>query len=123
MLFGRGSGCINTGGEKVFPEEVEAAIRAHPDVFDAVVVGVPDPRFGQKVVALVKVRDGRARPDARRAARARPRPARGLQDPACADPRRGAPHQYGKPDYATAQRIALEHTGSGAGPEAPNALT
>lgn len=58
VLFGRGSGCINTGGEKVFPEEVEAAIRSHPDVFDAIVVGLPDERFGQKVVALVKLRDG-----------------------------------------------------------------
>ena len=58
VLFGRGSGCINSGGEKIFPEEVEAAVRAHPDVFDAVVVGVPDDRFGQKVVALVKLRDG-----------------------------------------------------------------
>jgi 3-oxocholest-4-en-26-oate---CoA ligase len=60
VLFGRGSGCINSGGEKVFPEEVEAAVRAHPDVFDAVVVGVPDDRFGQKVVALVKLRPGAA---------------------------------------------------------------
>ncbi len=58
VLFGRGSGCINSGGEKIFPEEVEAAVRAHPDVFDAVVVGVPDDRFGQKVVALVKLREG-----------------------------------------------------------------
>ena len=58
VLFGRGSGCINSGGEKIFPEEVEAAVRAHPDVFDAVVVGVPDDRFGQKVVALVKLRAG-----------------------------------------------------------------
>ena len=44
-LLGRGSVCINTGGEKVFPEEVEAALKAHPAVFDAVVVGVPDERF------------------------------------------------------------------------------
>src|SRR5207342_483349 len=58
VLFGRGSGCINTGGEKVFPEEVEAAIRAHESVFDAVVVGMPDDRFGQKVVALVQLRGG-----------------------------------------------------------------
>ena len=58
MLFGRGSGCINTGGEKVFPEEVEAAIRSHVDVFDAVVVGMPDPTFGQKVVALVSLHNG-----------------------------------------------------------------
>jgi acyl-CoA synthetase (AMP-forming)/AMP-acid ligase II len=61
VLFGRGSGCINSGGEKIFPEEVEAAIRAHDDVFDAVVVGVPDERFGQKVVALVKLRAGAPR--------------------------------------------------------------
>ena len=50
--------CINTGGEKVFPEEVEAALKAHPDVFDAVVVGVPDERFGERVVAVVTPRDG-----------------------------------------------------------------
>jgi len=54
-LLGRGSACINTGGEKVYPEEVEAALRKHPGVFDCVVVGVPDPRFGEKVVALVQV--------------------------------------------------------------------
>ena len=79
VLFGRGSGCINSGGEKIFPEEVEAAVRAHPDVFDAVVVGVPDERFGQKVVALVKLRDGRAGVDARRAPGALPHEDRGLQ--------------------------------------------
>ena len=45
--------CINTGGEKVFPEEVEAALKAHPDVFDALVVGVPDERLGQRVAAVV----------------------------------------------------------------------
>src|SRR4051794_5639104 len=50
VLLGRGSGCINSGGEKIFPEEVEAAIRAHPNVFDAVVVGVPEERFGERVV-------------------------------------------------------------------------
>ena len=57
-VFGRGSVCINTGGEKVFPEEVEAAIKAHPDVIDAVVVGVPDDRWGQRVAAVVQVRAG-----------------------------------------------------------------
>ena len=57
-VFGRGSVSINTGGEKVFPEEVEAALKAHPAVFDAVVVGVPDPRWGQRVVAVVRPRDG-----------------------------------------------------------------
>lgn len=60
-MLGRGSGSINTGGEKVFPEEVEAALKGHRDVFDVVVVGVPDERFGQGVAAVMATRDG-ARP-------------------------------------------------------------
>jgi len=56
QLLGRGSVCINTGGEKVYPEEVEAALKAHPDVFDAVVVGVPDDRFQERVAAIVTTR-------------------------------------------------------------------
>jgi acyl-CoA synthetase (AMP-forming)/AMP-acid ligase II len=56
-LLGRGSACINTGGEKVYPEEVELALRAHPDIFDCVVVGVPDRRWGEMVVALVQPAD------------------------------------------------------------------
>jgi acyl-CoA synthetase (AMP-forming)/AMP-acid ligase II len=58
-LLGRGSACINTGGEKVYPEEVELALRAHADVFDCVVVGIPDDRWGEMVIALVHTRDGR----------------------------------------------------------------
>jgi fatty-acyl-CoA synthase len=57
-VHGRGSASINSGGEKIFPEEVEAAVKAHPDVFDAIVVGVPDERFGERVVAVVQLRDG-----------------------------------------------------------------
>jgi len=57
-LLGRGSVCINTGGEKVYPEEVEAALKAHPDVFDAVVVGVHDERFQERVAAIVTPRGG-----------------------------------------------------------------
>ena len=53
-LLGRGSVCINTGGEKVFPEEVEEVLKRHPEVHDAVVVGVPDDRFGEAVAALVE---------------------------------------------------------------------
>lgn len=53
-LLGRGSSCINTGGEKVFPEEVEEALKLDPGVFDAVVVGVPHERFGESVVAIVE---------------------------------------------------------------------
>ena len=57
-VLGRGSQCINTGGEKVFPEEVEAVLKSHPDVFDAIVVGVPDARFGEAVAAVVAPRAG-----------------------------------------------------------------
>jgi acyl-CoA synthetase (AMP-forming)/AMP-acid ligase II len=57
-MLGRGSVSINSGGEKIYPEEVEAALKGHPDVFDALVVGVPDPRFGQQVAAVVHPRDG-----------------------------------------------------------------
>jgi acyl-CoA synthetase (AMP-forming)/AMP-acid ligase II len=58
-LLGRGSICINSGGEKIFPEEVESAVRAHPDVADAIVVGAPDDRWGQRVAAIVQYRPGR----------------------------------------------------------------
>ena len=54
QLLGRGSVCINSGGEKIFPEEVEQALVTHPGVADAVVVGVPDDRFGEMVVAVVE---------------------------------------------------------------------
>ncbi|HUF85341.1 MAG TPA: acyl-CoA synthetase [Acidimicrobiia bacterium] len=57
-MLGRGSVCINTGGEKVYPEEVEAALKSHPDVFDAVVVAVPDDRFVERVAAIVQPRPG-----------------------------------------------------------------
>lgn len=54
-LLGRGSACLNTGGEKVFPEEVEEAVKRHPAVADCLVVGVPDERFGERVVAVASV--------------------------------------------------------------------
>ena len=57
-LLGRGSVSINSGGEKIFPEEVENALKSHAQVFDAVVVGVPDERFGETVTAVVTFRDG-----------------------------------------------------------------
>jgi fatty-acyl-CoA synthase len=59
-VLGRGSQSINTGGEKVFPEEVEAVLKSHPDVFDAIVVGVADERWGEHVAAVVAPREGRA---------------------------------------------------------------
>ena len=56
-LLGRGSNCINTGGEKVYPEEVEMAIKGHPGVYDVLVVGIPDEKYGQSVTAVIQPRD------------------------------------------------------------------
>jgi acyl-CoA synthetase (AMP-forming)/AMP-acid ligase II len=58
VLLGRGSASINTGGEKVYPEEVELVVKDHPGVYDAVVVGVPDETWGERVVAVVELRPG-----------------------------------------------------------------
>lgn len=58
IVLGRGSGCINTGGEKVFPEEVEQALKSHPAILDTLVAGAPHPKFGQSVAAVVELRDG-----------------------------------------------------------------
>ncbi len=57
-LLGRGSNCVNTGGEKVYPEEVEMAVKGHPAVYDVLVVGIPDERYGQAVAAVVELREG-----------------------------------------------------------------
>ena len=63
-LLGRGSQCINTGGEKVFPEEVEEALKRHPAVRDAAVVGLPDARFGERICAMVELQPGSTPADA-----------------------------------------------------------
>jgi 3-oxocholest-4-en-26-oate---CoA ligase len=63
-LLGRGNTCVNTGGEKVYPEEVEGALKSHPDVFDSLVIGVPDDRLGQRVAALIQLRPGAAADEA-----------------------------------------------------------
>lgn len=55
ILLGRGSSCINTGGEKVFPEEVEEVLKRHPAIYDCLVTGIPDDRFGQRVIALISL--------------------------------------------------------------------
>ncbi|MBU2073341.1 MAG: acyl-CoA synthetase [Actinobacteria bacterium] len=59
-LLGRGSNCVNTGGEKVYPEEVEMAIKGHPAVYDTLVVGIPDATYGQAVAAVVELREGQS---------------------------------------------------------------
>ncbi len=61
-VHGRGSASINSGGEKIFPEEVEAAVKTHPGIFDAIVVGLPDERFGERVALVVRPRTPDAAP-------------------------------------------------------------
>jgi fatty-acyl-CoA synthase len=58
-LLGRGSACVNSGGEKIFPEEVEEAVKRHPSVYDCLVVGVPDEKFGEAVTAVASLREGK----------------------------------------------------------------
>ena len=65
VVLGRGSVSINSGGEKIYPEEVEKALKHHPAVYDAVVVGTPDERFGEQVTAVVQTRAGAERRRAR----------------------------------------------------------
>ena len=96
-LLGRGSQCINSGGEKIYPEEVESAIKAHPAVFDALVVGLPDERWGQKVAALVAGPAGHGGAERRGAGGALPDADRRVQGAArCGRGRRGAPPTVGQ---------------------------
>jgi acyl-CoA synthetase (AMP-forming)/AMP-acid ligase II len=107
-VLGRGSVSINSGGEKVYPEEVEGALKAHPDVFDAVVVGVPDERWGERVVAVVEPRDGRRVTLDEIVAEARQHVA-GYKVPrqlVLVDHVERSPS--GKPDYRWAKRVATE---------------
>ncbi|WP_373491221.1 acyl-CoA synthetase [Parasphingorhabdus sp.] len=72
-LLGRGSACINSGGEKIFPEEVEEALKTHESVYDCLVIGLPDERFGQKVTAILSMADGARFDEAALAAHVRTR--------------------------------------------------
>lgn len=107
-LLGRGNACINTGGEKVFPEEVEEALKTHEAIADALVVGVPDPKWGQAIVALVELRPGAVLDAAVLRAHVRSRLA-GYKVPkeviVAEAPLRAA---NGKADYATARDQAVE---------------
>ncbi len=107
-VFGRGAVCINSGGEKIFPEEVEAALKAHPGVNDAVVVGVPDERWGQRVAAVVEPRPGHEITLAQLSEHCRTRIA-GYKIPRqlrVID--KISRHPSGKPDYRWAKEMALE---------------
>lgn len=108
-LLGRGSQCVNTGGEKVYPEEVEGALKSHPDVFDALVIGIPDERTGQRVAAVVQLREG-AEPDLAGIDEHVRHEVAGYKVPRtvwlAAEIGRSP---SGKPDYPWAQRYAAEH--------------
>lgn len=106
-LLGRGSVCINSGGEKIYPEEVEAALKSHPDVFDCLVVGVPDERWGQRVTVVLQPRQGREPTLEQLAAHARTKIA-GYKVPRemyLVDEIHR--HPSGKPNYPWAQEHAL----------------
>jgi acyl-CoA synthetase (AMP-forming)/AMP-acid ligase II len=105
-LLGRGSVSINSGGEKIYPEEVESVLKSHDDVFDAVVVGVPDPRWGERVAAVVEARPGRRPSLETLDAHCRSRLA-GYKIPrAVVLVERIERQPSGKPDYPWAKRIA-----------------
>jgi acyl-CoA synthetase (AMP-forming)/AMP-acid ligase II len=119
VLLGRGSACINSGGEKIFPEEVEEALKTHPAVHDSNVVGLPDDRWGEAVTALVSLERGRSVSDQELVAHTRlhlapyKAPKIILRVP---EVRRGA---NGKPDYrwarsTAAAMVAARGSGSGA---------
>jgi 3-oxocholest-4-en-26-oate---CoA ligase len=108
-LLGRGDQCVNTGGEKVYPEEVEGVLKSHPGVFDAVVIGLADERLGQRVGAVVQWREG-AEQDAVSLDRHNREHLSGYK----------VPRSYwfveaiertppGKPDYPAARRYAAAH--------------
>ena len=120
-LLGRGNTCVNTGGEKVFPEEVEGALKSHADVFDAIVIGVPDDLLGQRVAALVQPREGRDLDLGALEAHLRTQIA-GYKVPRSVwlvDQIGRTP--AGKADYRWAHRYTEEHPAAGAatGPRAP----
>ncbi len=112
-LLGRGSIVINTGGEKVFPEEVEGVLKSHPDVFDVLVVGVPDERWGERVTAVVQPREGRTPSVAELDAHCRTQIAayKAPKQVFLVDQISRAPS--GKPDYPWAKELAKSAAGSG----------
>jgi acyl-CoA synthetase (AMP-forming)/AMP-acid ligase II len=107
-LLGRGSSCINSGGEKIYPEEVEDALKAHPDVFDALVVGLPDDRWGERVTAVVALRPGTSASGEALQTHCRSNVA-GYKVPKSVHFVDQVPRQpSGKPDYKAAKAIASD---------------
>ncbi|MFM7736947.1 MAG: AMP-binding enzyme, partial [Alphaproteobacteria bacterium] len=109
-LLGRGSVSINSGGEKIFPAEVEAAVKSHPAVFDCTVVGVPDPRWGERVTAVVELRPGASTTvdEVRDHCRTRIAGYKAPRQLVVVD--RVVRSPSGKPDYRWAKQVALEAT-------------
>jgi fatty-acyl-CoA synthase len=110
-LLGRGSGCINTAGEKVFPEEVEEVLKLHPDIEDALVVGVPDEKWGQSVTGVIELRGGAAFDEVELREHVRKHLA-GYKTPKRLIP---VPRMFrapnGKSDYKAARNLALKELG------------
>jgi acyl-CoA synthetase (AMP-forming)/AMP-acid ligase II len=113
-LLGRGSACINSGGEKIFPEEVESVLKTHPDVYDVIVVGVHDDRWGQSVCAVVQTRDGHDAPDLQALQAHAREPLAGYKIPRhlvfCDEVVRSP---SGKPDYPWATQLATDALAAG----------
>ena len=122
ILLGRGSACINTGGEKVFPEEVDAVLQSHPDVCDCLTVGAPDERFGERLIAILSLQHKAAIDEKELIAFVKTRLASykaPRQIVIVNEVRRGA---NGKPDYKWAKSVALQSVPTNAGTsKAPSA--
>ena len=111
MVLGRGSVSINSGGEKIYPEEVEKALKHHPSVYDAVVVGTPDERFGEQVTAVVQTRGGERPPLEELAEFATQHLARYKIPRSVVFVDQMVRSPSGKADYRWAKRLALEKLG------------
>ena len=112
VLHGRGSVCINTAGEKVYPEEVEETLKTHPAVADALVVGVPDEKWGESVTGVVRLEHGSAATEEELRAHVRERLA-GYKTPkriVFTEQSMRAPN--GKADYKGAKQVATAGAGS-----------
>jgi acyl-CoA synthetase (AMP-forming)/AMP-acid ligase II len=113
-LLGRGSVSINSGGEKIFPEEVESAVKSHPAVFDCTVVGVPDERWGARVAAVIQLREDADEPelsDVQEHCRSKIAGFKVPRELHVVDQIQRSPS--GKPDYRWAKEMATRTSASG----------